>query len=99
MLAHPVQLRCETDAELYAAVTRLRDMGLDALEILHSDHTPEHTARYTRLAHELGLLTSGGSDYHGRNKPRVQLGSQRVPEAWADMLAQHHHSRAMTART
>jgi predicted metal-dependent phosphoesterase TrpH len=92
VLAHPVQLKCATDTELHAAVTRLRDMSLDALEALHSDHTPELAAKYTRLANDLNLLTSGGSDYHGRNKPRVHLGSQRVPTAWAFTLGQHRAS-------
>ena len=87
VLAHPVQLLCATDAELHAAVTRLRDVGLDALEVPHSDHTPDLAAAYIRLAHELRLLTSGGSDYHGRNKPRVGLGSQRVPGSWAATLS------------
>jgi predicted metal-dependent phosphoesterase TrpH len=96
VLAHPVQLKCATNAELHTAVTRLRDIGLDALEVLHSDHSPDLTAAYTRLAGELGLLASGGSDYHGRNKPRVQLGSQRVPEAWAVMLSQYRPAQATT---
>ncbi|HYE60712.1 MAG TPA: PHP domain-containing protein [Phycisphaerales bacterium] len=86
VLAHPVQLKCGTDAELRTAVTRLRDMGLDSLEVLHSDHTPELTAKYTVLARERNVLTSGGSDYHGSNKPKVRLGSQQVPATWASAL-------------
>jgi len=43
----------------------LADHGLDAVEVFHSDHTPEDEAHYRGLAVRLGLLISGGSDFHG----------------------------------
>jgi predicted metal-dependent phosphoesterase TrpH len=39
--------------------------GLPALEVFHSDHDPETTARYHRLATRSRLLITGGSDFHG----------------------------------
>ena len=39
--------------------------GLDALEAYHSDHDASATTHYVTLAGRLGLLVSGGSDYHG----------------------------------
>ena len=42
----------------------LRDAGLDAIEVYHSDHDEPATARYAALARELGLLVTGGSDFH-----------------------------------
>ena len=39
--------------------------GLDALEVYHTDHSEEDTARYLVLARQLGLAVTGGSDYHG----------------------------------
>jgi hypothetical protein len=39
--------------------------GLDALEARHSDHDVAVEAKYRRLAAELGLAVSGGSDFHG----------------------------------
>jgi len=39
--------------------------GIDALEAYHSEHSPDDTARYLRLAAELSLAVSGGSDFHG----------------------------------
>jgi predicted metal-dependent phosphoesterase TrpH len=47
-------------------ISDLVSSGLDALEAYHPDHTPEDTARYLRLAGELDLAVTGGSDYHGR---------------------------------
>ena len=55
----------------------LKDAGLDGLEVFHSDHTAEVSAYLLDLAHALDLGVSGGSDFHGANKPDVRLGSGR----------------------
>lgn len=89
VLAHPIQLRCRDDDELAHCVTRLKSLGLDGIETRHGDHTSAEVERYGKLARKLGLLVSGGSDFHGDRKP-VKLGSQGVPaevyenlrEAW-----------------
>jgi predicted metal-dependent phosphoesterase TrpH len=43
----------------------LADHGLDAIEVYHSDHQAEDVQEYRGLAQRLGLLVSGGSDFHG----------------------------------
>jgi predicted metal-dependent phosphoesterase TrpH len=43
----------------------LADHGLDAIEVYHSDHRAEDVQEYRGLAQRLGLLVSGGSDFHG----------------------------------
>lgn len=58
-LAHPVQVRHDEWIPGFA------DAGLDALEAYHSDHDLAATRRYVATAERLGLLVSGGSDYHG----------------------------------
>ncbi|MCC6579396.1 MAG: PHP domain-containing protein [Phycisphaeraceae bacterium] len=87
VFAHPVQLGLTDPDELEYFTARLRDLGLDAVEVLHSDHLPALVRQYTQMAQKLGLLTSGGSDYHGSRKP-VDLGSQRVPFAMYEQLFQ-----------
>ena len=78
-LAHPGVTRRD---ELIAP---LADRGLDALEVYHSDHSPEDTAAYRRIASRLALLVSGGSDFHGEDvsKPgrahRAVLGAIVLP--------------------
>jgi len=52
----------------------MRDMGLRALEAFHSDHRPEDVERYLDMARRLDLAVTGGSDFHGANKPRIALG-------------------------
>ena len=46
-------------------IAPLAERGLDAIEVYHSDHSPEVQSIYQRLAGRLQLLTSGGSDFHG----------------------------------
>jgi predicted metal-dependent phosphoesterase TrpH len=58
-LAHPgLYNRDEAIPELVSA-------GLDAIEVYHVNHSPRVTAHYRRLAGRLGLLVTGGSDFHG----------------------------------
>jgi predicted metal-dependent phosphoesterase TrpH len=73
-------------------VAPLVEVGLDAIEVYHSDHTPEDTAAYRRLAARLGILVTGGSDFHGENPDepmraqRSVLGAVVLPQADFDAL-------------
>ena len=58
-----------------ARIPALRDAGLDAIEVYHSDHDHAASDRYRRLADDLGLLMTGGSDYHGDPAHGVPIGS------------------------
>jgi predicted metal-dependent phosphoesterase TrpH len=68
---------------------RLKREGLDAVEIRHPSHYPELRARLTDIAQRLGLLRTGGSDWHGDPEPgetHGALGSQDVPLEWLERL-------------
>lgn len=56
---------------------RAKEAGLAAMETRYSQYSPEIQAEAARLASKYGLLESGGSDYHGGNKPDIALGSGR----------------------
>jgi hypothetical protein len=43
--------------------------------VYHSDQTAADSARYLEVARKYGLLVTGGSDFHGDNKPSIQLGT------------------------
>ncbi len=92
VMAHPVQMGLEADA-LGGVVGRLKELGLDGLETQHSDHLPADTARFEQLAAKLGLLTSGGSDFHGARKA-IDIGAQQVPMAVYENLHVAHKARA-----
>lgn len=47
------------------AIPDLVGVGLDALEVYHTNHSPGLTAHYRRLAERYGLFVTGGSDFHG----------------------------------
>ena len=78
VLAHPVQLKAADAADLQQVVMDLKKIGLDGIEVWHSDHAAADIEQFTRLAERFDLLMTGGSDYHGRRKD-VMIGSQRVP--------------------
>lgn len=75
-LAHPGPSR--VDEPLLRV---LKDGGLDAVEVWHTDHAPEQTRYFKQLAFELDLMVTGGSDCHGFGKSRgFVLGSLGVPD-------------------
>ena len=45
------------------------------MEVYYSTHTKENCDYLLDLANEFGLAPSGGSDFHGSNKPDIELGS------------------------
>jgi predicted metal-dependent phosphoesterase TrpH len=75
VLAHPFTLNLGTAFALKNRLIELKDLGLAGLEVYYSEHTSEQEALYLKLARELDLLVSGGSDFHGQNKPEITLGS------------------------
>ena len=78
ILAHPGAEGRRDALERYAA------LGLDGVEVRHPGHTAEDMNRLGALAGFLGLVPSGGSDWHGAaDGPRV-LGVMRVPAAWLE---------------
>ena len=75
VLAHP--LLSLKEQELRPFLEEAKSAGLDGMEVYYSTYSPEETALALRLAAEYGLAHSGGSDFHGGNKPDIQLGSGR----------------------
>lgn len=60
----------------------LASLGLDAVEVRHPSHTVDEIARLERLTDDLGLLPSGGSDWHGSPDTYRSLGSMKVSAEW-----------------
>ena len=72
-LAHPCLKPLPPDW-LEAFVQHLKACGLSAIEAYHSEHSDAAVRSCVDLARRQDLGLSGGSDYHGRNKPRIRLG-------------------------
>lgn len=74
-LAHPVRVAKNNWEKLAEYVEDLAGLGLRAIEVYHSDHSPESTSYYELLAERFNLGMTGGSDFHGANKPQISLGT------------------------
>lgn len=74
VLAHPVLYRM-SDARLEALVAKLKEAGLLAIEAIYSTYTPSETRKMHGLAKKYDLAVSGGSDFHGTNKPGLSFGT------------------------
>lgn len=88
VLAHPF-LNLKEDA-LRAFLEEAVPAGLDAMEVSYSTYDEETTRKAMDIAAGYGLLPSGGSDYHGENKPHIAMGSGMgnlaIPAQWAKAL-------------
>ena len=82
------------DDQLKEYLKSLIPYGLDGIEGYYSDYTPEMQERYQAMAKELGLVISGGTDYHGANKPHITIGSGRgnleIPYTVLEGLRERH---------
>jgi predicted metal-dependent phosphoesterase TrpH len=74
-IAHPVRMGYRDPGKMRTVVAELRDAGLTALEVYHSDHRPADVEQYLRLSRDFNLGVTGGSDFHGDVKPGIRLGS------------------------
>ncbi len=75
-MAHPGVTKRDT------LIAPLVERGMDAIEVYHSDHTPEDVQVYRNLATRLGVLVSGGSDFHGDDPTSAE--ASPVARATAD---------------
>ena len=90
VLAHPHTLGINRAREMAELLTRLRSAGLIGLEAFCAGYHRHEREGYADLARRFGLVPSGGSDYHGRYKPGLELGvgygDLAVPDAIVDQL-------------
>jgi len=60
--------------------------GVDAIEVVHPKHNEKKTSQLTQLAESNGVLTTGGSDFHGGSKGEEALGKYKVPREVVEKL-------------
>jgi 3',5'-nucleoside bisphosphate phosphatase len=100
-VAHPLLLNRAPD--VFEASLRLwRSWGLDAVEAIYPMYKPEQSTYMVRTAEKYGYLITGGSDFHGENKPHIKIGTGtgnlNVPDGVLEPLMQRkeeicRHSR------
>jgi predicted metal-dependent phosphoesterase TrpH len=85
-LAHPGLLKLSPGERIRERLVVLKTLGLDGVEAYYGKHTLPQIERFLELARDLNLLVTGGSDFHGANKPDVVLGDvwdgRGVPFGW-----------------
>lgn len=74
IFAHPILCRLGDD-RLEALISRLKDAGLVGIEAIYSTYELRDERQIKELAKKYDLLISGGSDFHGANKPDIDLGT------------------------
>ena len=88
VLAHPFLNLSEE--ELLQFLPNAKKRGLVGMECYYSTYDKATTERSVSIADAIGLLPSGGSDFHGANKPDIVLGKGkgdlRVPYEWFERL-------------
>ena len=88
VLAHPFLNLSE--AELREFLPEAKKHGLIAMETVYSSYSPETAALAADIAREFDLLPSGGSDFHGENKPNILIGigkdNLQIPNMFAKQL-------------
>ncbi len=96
--AHPF-LHLKQEQQIREFLPRAVDAGLHGMETLYPLYTPEQTVLAQSLVQEFSLLPSGGSDFHGANKPAIRLGTGkgelRVPLAYCEALETLYKGKEM----
>lgn len=91
VLAHPFLSIKEAD-KLNVFLTKAAACGLQGMETRYPLFTPDQTAVLECLASQYDLAQSGGSDFHGANKPDISLGTGKenlqVPFSFLEQLRQ-----------
>lgn len=94
ILAHPILYRM-SDARLEDLVATLTEGGLMGIEAIYTTNTPAEERQTRKLADKYHLIISGGSDFHGSNKPKTDLavghGKLFVPEDILDNIKKAKH--------
>lgn len=94
VIAHPTLYHLDTK-ELDAMIKLFKANGLDGIEGEYSTYKNDDAANMKNLAYKYNLLLTGGSDYHGKNKPYIHLGSGRgnlhVPYKYYTELEKFHN--------
>lgn len=73
LLAHPLLSFSVEELEEFLAEAKMEDLA--GMETHYSAFTAEQTAKLMAIAQRWGLLCSGGSDFHGDNKPHIAMGT------------------------
>lgn len=73
IIAHPGTLGVNGQ-QLDSLLQELKDVGFDGIEVFYNNHSQVEEDRLMQAADKFGFLISGGTDFHGENKPAIKIG-------------------------
>ena len=73
-IAHPLQYKLGWK-KTEQLLSYLKEAGMMGIEVYYSSHSQSDSLHLREIASRLGLVSTGGSDFHGANKPDIHLGS------------------------
>ena len=89
VMAHPFLYKMD-ESYIDRFVGKLASDGLMGIEAFYTSHSPSQTALARRLANKYRLVETGGSDFHGEDRPHTEIGVGRgnlfVPYSVIDNL-------------
>ncbi len=85
VLAHPTKIGMNTN-DLIDFILLLKKSGLQGIEVIHSEISGKESRKLLELAYRFNLVPTGGSDFHGENKPFVKMGMPEVPYEFFEKL-------------
>lgn len=98
VLAHPLLYKYNLE-QLDELLVLLTECGLDGIEAMYSMNTGFDEGIVRRFANRFNLAITGGSDFHGQNKPDIELGSGKgnlkIPEILLESLESRLKGNAM----
>lgn len=89
VLAHPFFVN-GGDSLDKKSIELLAEDGLEGLEVFHSRHSQEVSGYYLKIAEELGLLVTGGSDFHGESSPDVKIGDVLLADEYVREFREYY---------
>lgn len=96
IIAHPTQYHMGYE-QIEQLILYLKKLGLKGVEVYHSSHNQHQSGKLREIARRLDLLPSGGSDFHGQNKPDIDIGVGRggmhISHLLLDDIKEAHHGR------
>jgi hypothetical protein len=93
VVAHPISLGLKGPG-LRARLSAFRDQGVAGVEAWHPNHDVGQCRAFEKAARGLGMIVTGGSDYHGDHMPQRRLGltagGREIPDTYLDTLPSLH---------
>ena len=86
VLAHPLQYKfSRSDTEKMVALAKTH--GCAGIEVYYTGYGERDTSFLLNLAEKYGLIPTGGSDFHGDNKPDISIGQAKVPCSAVELIS------------